>query len=297
MLSKLKTVLPENRILVNEPMKKHTSFRVGGPAAFLVLPETKEETAEVISLLKACGHPYTVIGNGSNLLVGDKGTESVIIKLSSNFQNYTIEGEAICAESGISLARLASLCLSSSLTGFENLAGIPGALGGAIYMNAGAYGSEIKDILTEVTYLDSDGNIITSPASELSLSYRHSIFTEAGYTILSAALRLERGRPEDIRALMEENAKKRKAKQPLEYPSAGSTFKRPPGHFAGKLIEDAGLRGFSVNGARVSEKHCGFIINDGTATASDILTLMEIVTERVYELFGVRLTPEVRIIL
>lgn len=297
MLSQLKNILPESRILINEPLKNHTSFKVGGPAPYLLLPESVEEITALVSLFKKTHHPYMTIGNGSNLLVSDKGTDMAIIKLSNNFQALELKGNTITACSGISLSKLAVEALKNSLSGFENLAGIPGSLGGAVYMNAGAYGSEIKDILREVTFIDDENKLKTLPAEELSLSYRHSIFMENKGIILSAKLELSEGNAESIKALMAENAKKRKDKQPLEYPSAGSTFKRPEGNFAGKLIEDAGLKGLSYNGARVSEKHCGFIINDGTACASDILELMKIVEEKVYEASGVHLKPEVQIIL
>ncbi len=297
MLSHLKTALPEQRILINEPLKNHTSFKVGGPAKFMLLPESVEEITALISLLKEKDYPFIVIGNGSNLLFGDNGTDMAVIKLSGNFSKVEINRNTVTAYSGISLAKLSVEALKHSLSGFENLAGIPGTLGGAIYMNAGAYGSEIKDILKTVTFIDDKNNIKTLSVSELSLSYRHSIFMEQKSIILSAELELSEGNAESIKTLMAENAKKRKDKQPLEYPSAGSTFKRPEGHFAGKLIEDAGLKGLSYNGAKVSEKHCGFIINENNATASDILTLMKIVEEKVFEKFGIQLIPEVQIIL
>lgn len=296
MLSLLKNILPENRILINEPMKNHTSFKAGGPARILVIPETVEEIKRITESAKSVNFPYMIIGNGSNLLVKDEGIDALVIKLSSSFSDISVSGDTITANSGAALSRIASTALLNSLTGFENLSGIPGTLGGAIYMNAGAYGSEMKDVLTEVTYLNDNKEIITTTADTLSLSYRHSMFKDNNYVILSASIKLEKGNFNEIKALMDETAKKRRDKQPLEYPSAGSTFKRPEGHFAGKLIEDAGLRGFSYNGARVSEKHCGFIVSDGTATASDILTLMDMVRKKVYEKFGVMLEPEVKII-
>ncbi len=297
MLFQLKKILPKNRILINEPLKNHTSFKVGGPAPYLLLPQSVEEITALVSLFNETHHPYMTIGNGSNLLVADKGTDMAIIKLSNNFSALETKGNTITACSGISLSKLAVEALKNSLSGFENLAGIPGSLGGAVYMNAGAYGSEIKDVLKEVTFIDDKNELKTLPADELSLSYRHSIFMKKRSIILSATLELSQGDSQSIKELMAENAKKRKDKQPLEYASAGSTFKRPEGNFAGKLIEDAGLKGLSVNGARVSEKHCGFIINDGTASASDILELMRIVEEKVYESSGVHLKPEVQIIL
>ena len=297
MLSALKAIIPENRILINEPLKNHISFKVGGPCPYMLLPESAEEISALISLLEEKGQPYLTIGNGSNLLFTDKGTDMAIIKLSNNFSALSVKGTKITANAGISLSKIAVEAMKNSLSGFENLAGIPGTLGGAVYMNAGAYGSEIKDILKSVTFLDNDNNIKTLPVSELSLSYRHSIFMETKCTLLSAELELAKGEETTIKALMAENAQKRKEKQPLEYPSAGSTFKRPEGHFAGKLIEDAGLKGFSYKGAEVSEKHAGFIINKNNATAEDILTLMKMVEEKVFDKFGVQLHPEVQIIL
>ncbi len=296
MVSLLKNILPENRILINEPMKNHTTFKAGGPASILVILKTVEEIKKVILIAKEKNYPFMIIGNGSNLLFKDEGTDLLVIKLSSDFSEIKTEGNLITATAGISLSRIASEALLNSLTGFENLSGIPGTLGGAVYMNAGAYGSEIKDVLKEVTYLSEDGEILTAPADTLELSYRESVFMKKNYVILSAIIELEKGNREEIKALMDETAKKRRDKQPLEYPSAGSTFKRPEGHFAGKLIEDAGLKGLSYNGAKVSEKHCGFIINENNATASDILTLMDMVTKKVYEKFKVTLEPEVRII-
>ena len=296
MISSLKKILPKDRIKEKELMKNHTTFKTGGPCRVMVFPETAEEIKAVINELKANSFPFTVIGNGSNLLIRDEGIDTAVIKLSANFSEIEVYGNVIKANSGVSMVKIAVTALNSSLKGFENLSGIPGTLGGAVYMNAGAYGSEIKDILKEVTYIDENLDIITKPANELDMEYRSTYFSKNGGIILSAVMEFEKGNREEIKALMEETAKKRMDKQPLEFPSAGSTFKRPEGHFAGKLIEDAGLKGFSVGGAQISEKHAGFVINTGNATSSDILELMKKVTEKVYSLYGVTLEPEVKII-
>jgi len=296
MLSSLKNILPDERILINEPMKNHTSFKAGGPVSFLVLPETVDEIREIVRAAKEKGFPFMVIGNGSNLLVKDEGAELLMIKLGSNFSDFIIDGDRITANSGISLLRLSAEAMQASLSGMENISGIPGTLGGAVFMNAGAYESEIKDIIESATYIDEEGEIKTASLKELDLSYRHSMFTDRNCAIISATLKLSPKNREEIKAHMDEVGKKRRDKQPLEYPSAGSTFKRPKGYFAGKLIQDSGLAGFSVNGAQVSEKHCGFIINKDNATATDILNLMDAVTKKVYENYGVTLEPEVKII-
>ena len=275
-------------------MKKHTTFRIGGPADFLVLPQTLQEIAEVTALCRKEGQPWYVIGNGSNLLVGDKGVRGVVIQLLRNFNEIEVRGEEIHVQAGTVNAAVARQALDAGLTGFEFAAGIPGTTGGAVVMNAGAYGGEMKDILKEVTVLDEDGRVRTLAAEELELGYRTSIIARKGYIVLDICMKLEKGDPEAIRAKMDELREKRVTKQPLEYPSAGSTFKRPEGYFAGKLIMDAGLRGFSVGGAQISEKHCGFVINKGNATAEDVVNLMEETKKIVMEKFGVVLEPEVK---
>ena len=233
-------------------------------------------------------------GNGSNLLVGDKGVRGVVIQLLRNFNEIEVRGEEIHVQAGAVNAAVARLALDAGLTGFEFAAGIPGTTGGAVVMNAGAYGGEMKDILKEVTVLDEDGRVRTLAAEELELGYRTSIIARKGYIVLDICMKLEKGDPEAIRTRMDELREKRVTKQPLEYPSAGSTFKRPEGYFAGKLIMDAGLRGFSVGGAQISEKHCGFVINKGDATAEDVVNLMEETKKIVMEKFGVVLEPEVK---
>lgn len=282
------------QILTEEPMKKHTTFRIGGPADYLVLPQTAEEIAKIVALCKEQQEPWYIMGNGSNLLVSDEGVRGVVIQLLRNFNQIQVEGCQIRMQAGAQNAAIARQALDASLSGFEFAAGIPGTIGGAVVMNAGAYGGEMKDILKEVTVLDREGQIRTLPAEELELGYRTSIIARKDYLVLEAVIELKPGNAEEIKAAMDDLKEKRVTKQPLEYPSAGSTFKRPEGYFAGKLIMDAGLRGFTVGGAQISEKHCGFVINKGDATAKDVTDLMEETKKIVMEKFGVVLEPEVK---
>lgn len=291
---KLSKIVRKEQILEEEPMKKHTTFRIGGPAEYLILPQTIEEIADVIKLCRQEEIPWYIVGNGSNLLVADEGVRGVVIQLLRNFNQIQVEGCQIRMQAGAQNAAVAKRALDASLTGFEFAAGIPGTIGGAVVMNAGAYGGEMKDILKEVTVLDPNGMIRTIPAEELELGYRTSIIARKGYVVLEAVIVLKTGDPKEIKAAMDELKEKRVTKQPLEYPSAGSTFKRPEGYFAGKLIMDAGLRGFSVGGAQISEKHCGFVINKGNATAKDVTELMDETKKIVMEKFGVALEPEVK---
>lgn len=291
---KLSKIVRKEQILEEEPMKKHTTFRIGGPAEYLILPQTTEEIADVIKLCRQEEIPWYIVGNGSNLLVADEGVRGVVIQLLRNFNQIQAEGCQIRMQTGAQNAAVAKRALDASLTGFEFAAGIPGTIGGAVVMNAGAYGGEMKDILKEVTVLDPNGMIRTIPAEELELGYRTSIIARKGYVVLEAVIVLKTGDPKEIKAAMDELKEKRVTKQPLEYPSAGSTFKRPEGYFAGKLIMDAGLRGFSVGGAQISEKHCGFVINKGNATAKDVTELMDETKKIVMEKFGVALEPEVK---
>ena len=291
---KLSKIVRKEQILEEEPMKKHTTFRIGGPAEYLILPQTTEEIADVIKLCRQEEIPWYIVGNGSNLLVADEGVRGVVIQLRRNFNQIQVEGCQIRMQAGAQNAAVAKRALDASLTGFEFAAGIPGTIGGAVVMNAGAYGGEMKDILKEVTVLDQNGMIKTIPAEELELGYRTSIIARKGYVVLEAVIVLKTGDPKEIKAAMDDLKEKRVTKQPLEYPSAGSTFKRPEGYFAGKLIMDAGLRGFSVGGAQISEKHCGFVINKGNATAKDVTELMDETKKIVMEKFGVALEPEVK---
>lgn len=292
--SRLEGVLTKGQLLKNEPMKKHTTFRIGGAADCFAAPATKEEVKEIVAVCKEMQVPYYIVGNGSNLLVSDEGYRGVIIQLYKEMSAITVDENVIRAQAGASLAKIANAALDASLTGFEFAAGIPGTVGGACVMNAGAYGGEMKDVLVEVTVLTQDGEILVLPKEKLELGYRTSVIAKKNYIVLEAVIQLAEGKQEDIKAIMDDLREKRVSKQPLEYPSAGSTFKRPEGYFAGKLIQDAGLRGFRVGGAQVSEKHCGFVINAGDATAKDVDDLMKQVSAKVMEQFGVVLEPEVK---
>ena len=249
-------IIDKERVLIDEPMKKHTTFRVGGNADYFVMPRTIREVQQVVALCKNENLPYYILGNGSNLLVGDKGYRGVIIQIYKEMNEITVEGECIRAQAGALLSKVGSVALEAELAGFEFAAGIPGAVGGAVVMNAGAYGGEMKDILASATVLTEDGRILTLKNEELELGYRTSVVAKKNYIVLEAVYQLQRGNKAEIRAKMDELKIQRVTKQPLEYASAGSTFKRPEGYFAGKLIQDAGLRGFQVGGAQVSEKHC-----------------------------------------
>ncbi len=295
-LAELADILPSAQIHADEPMAGHTTFRVGGPADVYAEAAGIDELRAVRDLCEKRSVPYMVIGNGSNLLVSDKGFRGVVIALINDFAAVECEGAVIRAGAAARLSSVARKALDASLTGLEFASGIPGSVGGAVRMNAGAYGSEIKDVLTEATVLTSDGSILILPAGRLELGYRTSSVEKNDYIVLEACFSLTPGDRDEIAGRMEELAKKRRDKQPLEYPSAGSTFKRPEGHFAGKLIEDAGLRGFGVGGAKVSDKHCGFVINYDNATADDIYRLCREVQRRVHEDSGVDLEMEVRLL-
>ena len=294
MLEKLQKLLGEVKVLVKEPMASHTTFRIGGPADYFVLPETVEELAGILKLCKEENVPYFILGNGSNLLVGDKGFRGVVVQLYKNFDGMSIEGTTVTAKAGAMLVRVAKESGKAGLTGLEFASGIPGTIGGAMVMNAGAYGGEMKDVVTSVTVLTKDGEIKKLSGEEMNFRYRGSIVENEDYIVLEAVMELKEGNLEEIQARMAELTVQRKTKQPIEFPSAGSTFKRPEGYFAGKLIQDAGLRGFQVGGAQVSEKHCGFVINAGGATAADVMSLMQQVSDKVNEEFGVTLEPEVK---
>ena len=281
-------------IFYNEPMKNHTTFKIGGPADIFITVKSKPCLKEVVLLCKQYGMTYTIIGAGSNLLVSDKGIRGVVIKYVS--KTVIADGDMICADSGITLSALSKFALSNSLTGLEFAGGIPGLLGGAVYMNAGAYGGEMKDVILESEYLDTDGEIKTITKEEHNFGYRHSIYTGTDKFILGAKLKLNHGDKEEILKTMNELLKRRNDKQPLNFPSAGSVFKRPLGYFAGKLIEDSNLKGYSIGGAQVSEKHAGFIINTGNATASDVCNLVEYIRETVLKNFNVELVCEIKMI-
>lgn len=288
--------MPDGSVFINEPMKKHTTFRIGGSADILVKPSDIEQIKKLCVECQKQNAPYVVLGNGSNVLVADEGIRGVVILLLDNYARIRVEGDIITAQAGARLSKIGSAALSKSLSGFEFACGIPGTLGGACIMNAGAYGGEMKDILLSVTAMDKDGNIREYEPHEMGLGYRSSRFAKEELIVLEAEIQLRKGNQGEIEASMKDLAARRRQKQPLEYPSAGSTFKRPEGYFAGKLIMDAGLRGFTVGGASVSEKHCGFVVNNGDATAADVCRLMHEVSDTVKAKFGVELEPEVKIL-
>ena len=292
----LKSILKEGCIKKDEPMSAHTTFKVGGAADYFIVPANEEELSAILSYLTNAQREYIVVGNGSNLLVGDRGYRGCVILLYDNYNKISVEGEHITAQAGALLSAIAHTALDNELTGFEFAAGIPGTAGGAVVMNAGAYGGEMADIIESVDVIVPDGDVIRLTNPELEFGYRKSAIQNRPLTVSSVTYKLSKGNKPEIKDKMDELAKSRREKQPLEYPSAGSTFKRPEGYFAGKLIMDAGLRGYRVGGAKVSEKHCGFVINYSGATASDIMDVINDVTDRVKECFSVVLEPEVRII-
>lgn len=294
----LQAILEPENLLFDEPMKTYTTFRVGGPAKWMAAPEDEQQLRIILKICKETNTPYFVLGRGSNLLVSDNGFDGVVINLRKNFNTITTnkEKKTITAEAGASLPAVSQAALAAGLTGLEFAAGIPGTMGGGLFMNAGAYGGELKQIVTEATVMTKDGVIRNVPGNEMELGHRLSCFMKTGETILSVTMQLADGDPEAIKAMMDDFNGRRRDKQPLEYPSAGSTFKRPTGYFAGKLIEDAGLKGFSVGGAQVSEKHAGFVINTGNATASDIWNLCQEVQKKVFAQFGVELEPEIQMV-
>ncbi|MCR5655043.1 MAG: UDP-N-acetylmuramate dehydrogenase [Lachnospiraceae bacterium] len=289
----LKNVVPEGQCKTDEPMAAHTTFRVGGPASFFIDIKREDEIRKILTYLKKTERPYYIVGNGSNLLVGDKGYDGCILHLGKQFSEVKVEGTKVTAQAGALLSTVARQAASAGLTGMEFAAGIPGSIGGAIVMNAGAYDGEMKQIVESVTVLNEDGELMEIDVDSMEFGYRTSAIKNRKFVVVSTTLKLAEGNVSEINAKIDELAKKRKEKQPLEYPSAGSTFKRPKGYFAGKLIMDAGLRGFRIGGAQVSEKHCGFVVNIGNATAADVREVMDEVTERVKKQFHVTLEPEV----
>ena len=295
-IKKFCDLLGEERVFTGEAMSRHTTFKIGGPADYFLMPDKDTDVGRIVKICKESAIPYFILGNGSNLLVGDGGYRGAVIQIYKNMSAVTVEGTEITVQAGALLSSVAAAAKNAALTGFEFAGGIPGTMGGAVVMNAGAYGGEMKDVLTEVTVMDEEGEIVTLPADKLELGYRTSIIKTAGYIVLEAKLQLKEGNPEVIRETMKDLTIRRTTKQPLEYPSAGSTFKRPEGYFAGKLIEDAGLKGYSVGGAQVSEKHAGFVINRENASPEEIRDLIEAVRTRVFETSGVRLEPEVKLL-
>ncbi|NLJ40035.1 MAG: UDP-N-acetylmuramate dehydrogenase [Clostridiales bacterium] len=292
----LKAIFPEQRLLLNEPMENHTSFKIGGPADILLLPINDIEIQRSLKICTEFSIPVFVMGNGSNLLVRDKGIRGVVLKIAKNFSHIQVEGNLIKAQSGIPLSALAKAAVQHSLKGLEFASGIPGTLGGATTMNAGAYGGELKDVIVNVNAMDGTGNSYSYSTEEMQFGYRTSRIQTDKLIVLGVDLVLETGNQQESLELMVELAKQRREKQPLTYPSAGSTFKRPVGYYAGKLIQDCGLKGLRVGGAQISELHAGFIINLGGATARDVMELIGKVQGIIKDKYGVEMQPEVRII-
>ena len=289
--------IPAERLIADADMKQYTSFKAGGRADLLVMPGSYDELIYITDTLKSEGAPYMIMGNGSNILVKDGGYRGVIIRIDDGFSDIQVQDSSIIAGAGALMSAVARKALEAELTGFEFASGIPGSIGGGVFMNAGAYGGEIADVIEYAKVLEkASGSIKQIPAPELELSYRHSALQLSGDIVLEVKLNLKRGSHSNIAEEMKTLTARRNEKQPVQYPSAGSFFKRPEGYFAGRLIQDAGLKGLSVGGAKVSSKHSGFIINTGGATATDILSLMRLVQNTVYDKFGVMMEPEVRII-
>ena len=298
-LKNLSKIISEERIKQNEPMKNHTSFKIGGPAEFYIKIKSIEELQKILKFAQKENIKITIVGNGSNVLVSDKGIDGIVIR--TNLKEMKIKDieqnkVEITVDDATPIGFLAQKLLKEEITGFEEISGIPGTIGGAILMNAGAHGKEIKDIVTEVTAIDYEGKIHKFTNEESEFTYRHSKFSEGNYIILQAKMLLEKGNAKDIKTKMDEYAQYRKEKQPIEYPSAGSTFKRGTDFITAKLIDEAGLKGYSVGGAKISEKHAGFIINTGNATAQDVLDLAKYVTDKVYEKFGKKIEFEIKIL-
>lgn len=291
---RLRAIVGEENLLVDEPMSEHTTFEIGGPADFYVIPEDFDEVRDVIAACKDAGVEYFVLGCGSDLLVSDEGYRGVIVAVADGLVGVSVEDDEICCQAGVGLREASEMACELGLSGLEFACGIPGSVGGACFMNAGAYGGCMADALKEVRVLLPDGSVADVPAGELDLGYRKSRIADEGWVVLSATFGLNPGDPQKIRATMDDLTHQREEKQPLELPSAGSTFKRPEGHFAGKLITDAGLKGYQSGGAAVSKKHAGFVVNVGGATASDVHAVIEHVQDEVERQFSVRLEPEVR---
>ena len=291
----LKQKMP-GHVFCNEPMKKHTSFKIGGPADILVQPQDADALAQVLAAARDCGVPVTILGNGSNVLVRDKGIRGLVIKIGNALKTFRQDGERLYFGAGYSLALASRKAWECGLSGMEFAVGIPGSIGGAVYMNAGAYNGEMKCVVENVRVMDMAGKAIELTAEDLQFGYRKTSLQQSGYIITEVCLKMQPGDKDAIKAMMDDFSSRRISKQPLELPSAGSMFKRPPGHFAGTLIEQAGLKGYTVGGAQVSEKHAGFVVNRGSATAADVLQLIADVRRIVMEKAGVELHPEVLVI-
>ena len=296
MLKKFEEILGKENVLLNEPMSRHTTFKTGGNADVFLTPESEEQVVKVLNFVKEYELPVFILGNGSNLLVGDKGIRGVVICLYKKLDEISVKNEELYAGAGVLLSRVAASALNAGLEGFEFASGIPGTVGGAVYMNAGAYGFELKEIIKSVRFIDVEGNICERNCEQCNFGYRKSIFTDSEKIILGCTFKLKYGDKEEIQRKISDYTQRRVSKQPLEKPSAGSTFKRPEGYFAGALIEGAGLKGKRIGGAEVSEKHAGFIINAGNATSKDVLDLIKYVQDAVYKKDGVMLEPEVKLV-
>lgn len=296
LVKKLTSVLGEERVLIDEPMSNHTSFKIGGPAEILVIPDSIGRLKELVEFFITSNTTYMIMGNGTNLLVSDKGIRGVVVKIFENFDGYSVSEDILEFEAGMLISKASKIALANSLTGLEFAEGIPGTIGGAVTMNAGAYNGEMAMVVFQTDYIDDNGKIITVTGEEHCFSYRSSIIQKSKGIVLKTRLKLKKGSAVDIKAAMDDFNFKRRDKQPLEWPSAGSVFKRPQGHFVGKLIDDCGLRGYSIRGAQISDKHSGFIINRGNATCADVLELIKHIQKTVDEKFGVQLEPEIRIV-
>lgn len=294
LIEMLARIVGEENVRANEPMNAHTTFQIGGPADVYVVPRSAEQVAAIVKACREADAPLAVVGNGSDLLVADEGLRCVVMQILDNMADVRVEGTRIVAQAGATNAQVARAALEAELAGFEFASGIPGTVGGAAIMNAGAYGGEFKDVCVELACVTPDGEFVRVSREDADWSYRHSMMGDAGYIVVEAMLELAHDEVAAIKERMDDLKARREEKQPLEMPSAGSTFKRPEGYFAGKLIQDAGLRGYRVGGAQVSEKHTGFVVNAGGATAADVRQLIADVQDRVFEQFGVRLEPEVK---
>lgn len=289
----LMDMVPKENIHIEEPLANHTTFRVGGPTDCLVEIESTEQLRKIQKYLRLIEEPYTILGNGSNLLVGDGGYRGIVLQIGNKMADIRVDGNTITAQAGALLSKTAKVALEHGLTGLEFASGIPGSIGGAVVMNAGAYGGEMKQVITSVTVLDQEGEELVLDNETMEFGYRTSVIKHRPFLVTEVTFELTPGDPKVIKSTMDDLAARRREKQPLEYPSAGSTFKRPEGHYAGQLIMEAGLRGFQIGGARVSDKHCGFVINTGTASAADVLDVIRHVQQTVKEKFDVDLETEV----
>ena len=296
LVEKLKTILPPERLMINEPMSKHTTFEIGGPADYLIFPASLTEVKQVFAALREFGVPFTILGNGSNVLVRDKGVRGAIVKFNSPFSYIRRDGNRLIAGAGAFLKDVSEFAAAAGLSGLEFAVGIPGSIGGAVFMNAGAYGGEMSDCVDKVRSVTIDGELREFSVAALDLGYRQSVFQRNGHAICEVEFTLSPGDKETIRARMADYTARRETKQPLDLPSAGSTFKRPQGYYAGTLIDQTGLKGLKIGGAQVSEKHAGFVVNTGGATAADVIALIAEVQKRVWDAHGVKMQPEVRII-